>query len=95
MYLKLTGKERTRSRGSVRFGKSGFRIWNRTRKPISDFNDEIPVFGFPFLSRFVGNRKKPGFEKLFLARACIINKKKTTVQENSFANPFSDFPIER
>ena len=30
-----------------------------------------------------------------LARARIIRKKKTTVQESSFANPFSRFPIER
>ena len=30
-----------------------------------------------------------------LARARIISKKKTAVHENSFSNPFSDFPIER
>ena len=30
-----------------------------------------------------------------LARARILSKKKTTVHKNSFANPFSDFPIER
>ena len=30
-----------------------------------------------------------------LARARIISKKKTAVHDNSFANPFSDFPIER
>ena len=30
-----------------------------------------------------------------LARALTITKKKTTVHENSFAKPFSDFPIER
>ena len=30
-----------------------------------------------------------------LARARMIRKKKTTVQESSFANPFSGFPIER
>ena len=29
------------------------------------------------------------------ARARIISKKKTAVHENSFANPFSDFSIER
>ena len=31
-----------------------------------------------------------------LVRACIISsKKKTAVYENSFANPLSDFPMER
>ena len=30
-----------------------------------------------------------------LARARIISKKKTAVHEDSFANPFSDFLIER
>ena len=30
-----------------------------------------------------------------LARVRIISKKKTAVQENSFANPLADFPIER
>ena len=30
-----------------------------------------------------------------LVCTCIISKKKTAVHENSFANPFSDFPVER
>ena len=30
-----------------------------------------------------------------LSPAHIIRKKKTAVHENNFANPFSDFPIER
>ena len=30
-----------------------------------------------------------------LARARLLSKKKNTVHENSFANPFSDFAIER
>ena len=43
---------------------------------------------------------KEGIDKQFLthsrlAHARIISKKKTSVHENSFANPFLDFPIER
>ena len=37
---------------------------------------------------------KTVFTNSGLACACIISKKKTAVQENGFANPFPDFPIE-
>ena len=79
-------------------GKSGFQICNRTRNPKNNFNAEISVFGFPFYHSIEKSEK--GFEKTVLRnsglpRACIISKKKTAVRENSFASPFSDFPIER
>ena len=53
---------------------------------------EISVFGFSFLTFNweIQNRiKNSGLE-----RAHIINKKNPVLQENSFANPFSDFPID-
>ena len=64
--------------------------------PIS--TTEIYVLDFHFYDS-IGKSEK-GFEKLSLrtaalAHACIINKKNTTVHENSFANPFLDFPIEQ
>ena len=64
-----------------------------------DFDAEISVFGFAFLS-FDWAIRKNGFEKLFLRTAVLhahsqLAKKKTAVHESSFANPFSDFPIER
>ena len=58
-----------------------------------DFNAEISVFGFSFLS--FEKDLKTVLKNSGLARARILSKKKTTVHENSFANPFSDFPIER
>ena len=78
--------------------KSGFPICNRTRNPKTDFNAEISVYGFSFLSFDWEIRKRIGktvLKNSGLARARILSKKKTTVHENSFANPFSDFPIER
>ena len=79
--------------------KSGFLICNRTRNLKTDFNAEISVLSFPFLFFFfLGGGGKSELKKDLknsgLARARIISKK-TTIHENSFANPFSDFPIER
>ena len=86
-----SGTQRVRSIGK---SGSGFRIWNRTRNPKTDFNAEISVFGFPFY-RSLRKWKTVLKTERFLARACIISKKKTAVHENySFANPFPDFPIE-
>ena len=64
----------------------------------TDFNAEIFVFGFSFLPFDWEIRKriwKTVLRNSGLACARIISKKKTAVHENSFANPFSDFPIER
>ena len=61
-------------------GKSGFRFWN-------------PDFGFAIerkIRKRIFNAENSG-----LARARIINKKNTAVHENSLANPFSDFAVER
>ena len=58
----------------------------------------MSVFGFSFLPFDWEIRKtiwKTVLKNSGLARARIISKKKTTVHENSFSNPFSDFPIER
>ena len=66
--------------------------------PKTDFNAEISVFGFSFL-RFDWEIRKRIWKTVLknssLARTRILSKKKTTVHENSFENPFSDFPIER
>ena len=48
----------------------------------------------------MGRKSDKGIDKQFLTNsrlthARIISKKKTSVHENSFANPFLDFPIER
>ena len=85
-------------KSGFRFSKSGFRISNRTRNPKTDFNAEISVFGFSFLPFDWEIRKriwKTVRKNSGLARARILSKKKTAVHENSFANPFSGFPIER
>ena len=82
----------------IKILKSGFRICNRTQNPKTDFNAEIPVFGFSFLPFDWEIRKriwKIVLKNSGLARARISREKKTAVHENSFANPFSDFPIER
>ena len=58
---------------------------------------EISVFGFSFLPFDWEIRKrvwKTVLKNSGLERARILSKKKTTVHENSFAKPFSDFPIE-
>ena len=89
---------RSIGKSGFRFWKSGFRICNRTRNPKTDFNAEISVFGFSFLPLDWKIRKriwKTVLKNSGLARARILRKKKTTVHETSFANPFSDFPIER
>ena len=55
-------------------------------------------FGFPFLSfdwEIWKRICKTVLRNSSLACTRIISKKKTAVHENSFANPFSDFPIER
>ena len=67
--------------------KSGFRICNRTRNSKTDFIADISVFWI-----FTVLLRNPNSG---LVRARIISKNKTAVHENSFANPFSDFPIER
>ena len=64
--------------------KSGFRICNQTRNPKTNLNAEIPVLPFDW------EMKSCPWEQRSLARA--RSKKKTAVHENSFANPFSDFP---
>ena len=97
---RLNRRFRVRSIGKsgFRFSKSGFRISNRTRNPKTDFNAKISVFGFSFLPFDWEIRKriwKTVLKNSGLARARIISKKKAAVHENSFANPFSDFPIER
>ena len=64
------------------------------RNPKTDFNAEIFVFESPFFP-FFGEIWKRIWKTVLLnsslARASIISKKKTTVHDNSFANPFSDF----
>ena len=74
-------------------GKPGFRFLN----PDFGFSIErefLSVFGFSFLPFDWEIRKRMSLKNSGLARARIISTKKTTVHENSFANPFSDFPIE-
>ena len=64
----------------------------------TDFNAEIFVFGFSFLPFDWEIRKriwKTVLRKSGLPCTRKISKKKTAVHENSFAHPFSDFPIER
>ena len=78
--------------------KSRFRICSRTRNLKTDFNAETFGFGFSFLPFDWEIRKriwKPVLRNSGLACAHIISKRKTAVHENNFANPFSDFPIER
>ena len=85
-------------KSGFRFWKSGFRICNRTQNPKTDFNAEISVFGFSFLPFDWEIRKriwKIVLKNSGLARARLSREKKTAVHENSFANPFTDFPIER
>ena len=58
------------------------------------------LLNFLFTVRLGNNKKKdskncPLFNNSGLARARIISKKKTAVHKDSFANPFSDFLIER
>ena len=70
-------------------------------KSETDLNAEISVLRFNFFWGGGGGRKSDkGIDKQFLtnsrlAHARIISKKKTSVHENGFANPFLDFPIER
>ena len=45
-----TLRVRSIGKSGFRFSKSGFRISNRTRNPKTDFNAEISVYGFSFLS---------------------------------------------
>ena len=69
---------------------------NAIRKRISTLRY---LFLDSFSLRFFWGKSEKRFEKVLknsgLVRARIISKKKTTVHENSFANPFLDFPIER
>ena len=88
--------------------KTGFRISDlqSIAKSKTDLIAEISVLRFHFF-RFlffagggVGRKSDKGIDKQFLTNsrlthARIISKKKTSVHENSFANPFLDFPIER
>ena len=71
----------------------GFAIEREIRKRISML---IYLFLDSDFYCSIGKSAK-GFEKLNsgLVRARITSKNKTAVHENSFANPFSDFPIER
>ena len=88
--------------------KTGFRISDlqSITKSETDLIAEISVLrfhffrGFFFLGGGVGRKSDKGIDKQFLTNsrlthARIISKKKTSVHENSFANPFLDFPIER
>ena len=77
----------------IRILKSKSRFPNRTQP-------EIYVFGFfffflPFDWEIRKRVWKTVLKNSGLARARISSKKKTAVHENSFANPFSDFTIER
>ena len=85
-------------------GKSGFRFSNpdfgfaiecEIRKQILTLRYLFLVF---FLLPFDWEIRKRIWKSVLknsgLACARILSKKKTTVHENSFANPFSDFPIE-
>ena len=66
-----------------------------------DFNTEIMlrylfwIFFLPFDWEIRKRIWKTVLKNSGLARSCIISKKKTAVHENSFANPFSDFQIQR
>ena len=87
--------------------KSGFRISDlqSIAKSETDLIAEISVLRFHFfrslfLGGGVGRKSDKGIDKKFLTNsrlthARIISKKKTSVHENSFANPFLDFPIDR
>ena len=87
--------------------KTGFRISDlqSIAKSETDLIAEISVLRFHFFRGFffgggVGRKSDKGIDKQFLTNsrlthARIISKKKTSVHENSFANPFLDFPIER
>ena len=66
--------------------------WISIKKSKSGF------FGFPFLSFDWEIQKriwKTVLRSSGIACTRIISKKKTAIHENSFANSFSDFPIER
>ena len=83
--------------------------WQSIAKSETDLNAEISVLRFHFFRVFFfffggggarGRKSDKGIDKQFLtnsrlAHARIISKKKTSVHENSFVNPFLDFPIER
>ena len=93
---------RSIGKSGLRFSKSKSGFPNRTRNPSSGWisikKSKSGFFGFPFLSFDWEIRKricKIVFRNSGLACTRIIIKKKTAVLENSFANPFSDFPIER
>ena len=87
--------------------KTGFRISDlqSIAKSETDLIAEISVLRFHFFRVFFGGgwggrKSDKGIDKQFLTNsrlthARIISKKKTSVHENSFANPFLDFPIER
>ena len=66
--------------------ENGFQRWD-----ICSF---IPFLFFFFVG--VGGKYEltKDLKNSGLARARLISKKKTTVHEDTFANPFSDFPIE-
>ena len=73
-------------------------------KSETDLNADISVLRFHFfwVLFFLGGGRKSdkGIDKQFLTNSClararITSKQKTSVHENSFANPFLDFPIER
>ena len=96
--------------GCVRLGnldldfKSRISDLQSIAKSETDLIAEISVLRFYFFRFFFwagGARKSDkGIDKQFLtnsrlAHARIISKKKTSVHENSFVNPFLDFPIER
>ena len=87
--------------------KTGFRISDLQSIASSetDLIAEISFLRFHFFRFFFwggggGRKSDKGIDKQFLTNsrlthARIISKKKTSVHENSFANPFLDFPIER
>ena len=74
--------------------KSGFRIWNRTWNPKTDFNAEISVFGFSFFPFNREIRKKiwrTVLKNSGLARARVSSKKDRCSREQ-FCESFFGFP---
>ena len=83
----LTWKAWTNSH-CLSFHKGDLISWKRISKLRSCWDSCFGIFILTFDWEIQKRIKNNG-----LTRVHIINKKNTTLQENSFANPFLDFPI--